>query len=499
MDERFFLYFEDVDWCYRMWQAGCEGLYTPDARFVHRHRRSSAQGRFNRSFWLHLGSLISFNEKWGIVVWLLKKWREPLLVFLLWTLDLVGLAAAFGLAYLGRRLAGGLFAEPLFPFSEYLPILYFSLLLASATFLLTGRYRPGWLHRQPGLGPHLQQVGIVAVLLLAATYLGHLDLISRAVLLLFIPLSAITTGIAGRLFHQLLRRLERGNLVLERTLLCGSPGLIRRWLAGARDLSAQGVDVAGYLADPDTAGGAQPALGSGVVPWLGPRDQILEVVRRYRISQVVFWDRPSPGDAFWPLVAGLRRLRVRLRWHLEDVWLLAAGARAELFGSEPSAVLGAGGGAALQVLAGRLAAILFGLVLVVLGWLPWLWLKLMRIPRRKARIAEVEVADLWGHRFPLRLAAGGDGKVLPLIWQWGLSGPLLRGHLALFGPRPAIGDSFARPGSAAEVLAFWKSQPHRPGLTGWGDSWTDGTEVSGGGVPSTWNRFRGLIIRLWQD
>ena len=31
MDERFFLYFEDVDWCYRMWQADHEVLYTADA------------------------------------------------------------------------------------------------------------------------------------------------------------------------------------------------------------------------------------------------------------------------------------------------------------------------------------------------------------------------------------------------------------------------------------------------------------------------------------
>ncbi|MBU8870470.1 MAG: glycosyltransferase [Gemmatimonadales bacterium] len=499
MDERFFLYFEDVDWCYRMWQAGCEVQYTPDARFVHRHRRDSSQGKFNRSFWLHLGSLISFYEKWGILVWLLKKWREPLLVFLLWAVDMAGLVAAFGLAYVGRNLAGGLFPEPLFPFSEYRPILYFSLLLTSATFLLTGRYRPGWLRRQPGLGSHLQQVGIVAVLLLASTYLGHLDVISRAVLLLFIPLLGVTTGIGGRLFHQLLRRLERGHLVLERTLLCGSPQLIRDWLAGAPDLSSQGVDVAGYVADAEGVGGAQPALGGGVVPWLGPRDQILEVVRRYRISQVVFWDRPTPGDSLWPLVAGLRRLRIRLRWQMDEVWLLASGARVEMFGSEPSAVLGVGSAAALQMLAGRLATILFGLILGVLGWLPWLGLKLILIPGRKSRISEVEVADLWGHRLALKMAVGRDGKVLSIFWQWLLAWPLLRGDLALFGARPVIGASFSLPGSAAEILAFWESRPQRPGLAGRGSEWNVVRRGAGDEKISSWTRFRNLLTRLWLD
>jgi len=208
MDERFFLYFEDVDWCYRMWQAGFEVQYTPDARFVHHHRRDSAAGKFSKSFWFHLGSLISFYEKWGMFVWLMKKWRDPLLVFLLWTLDMAGLTAAFGLAYALRGAMGGLFAEPLYPVAEYMPLLMFSWLLASLTFLLTGRYRPDRPGRHRGarsLPEHLQQIGVVAVLLLASTYLGHLEVISRAVLLMFIPLLAVMTAAGEGMFRRILR------------------------------------------------------------------------------------------------------------------------------------------------------------------------------------------------------------------------------------------------------------------------------------------------------
>ena len=287
--------------------------------------------------------------------------------------------------------------------------------------------------------------------------------------------------------------------MLERTLLCGSPQKVQDWLAGTRNLSAQGVDVAGYLADPDGPGGSQPALAGGTVPWLGPRDQMLEVVRRYRISQVVFWERPAAGSTLWTMVAGLRRLQVRLRWNLEDVWLLAAGARAELFGNEPSAVLGVGGAAAVRMLADRLVAFLSGVVLGCLAGLPWLWLKLVRVPAGRGRVVEIEVADLWGHRFPLRVATGNDGKVLSLIWQWRLSGPLLRGRLALAGPRPAIGNTFALPGTAREILAFWSSNPHRPGLTGWGGDWNVGADGSGDPTPSCWCRFRSLVTLLWRN
>lgn len=43
MDGRFFLYFEDMDWCRRFWSAGFEVWYVPAARFAHYYKRASAQ------------------------------------------------------------------------------------------------------------------------------------------------------------------------------------------------------------------------------------------------------------------------------------------------------------------------------------------------------------------------------------------------------------------------------------------------------------------------
>ena len=41
MDENFFLYFEDVDWCRRFWEKGWRVMYVPSAMFSHFHQRSS--------------------------------------------------------------------------------------------------------------------------------------------------------------------------------------------------------------------------------------------------------------------------------------------------------------------------------------------------------------------------------------------------------------------------------------------------------------------------
>lgn len=489
MDERFFLYFEDVDWCYRMWQAGFEVQYTPDARFMHRHRRDSAQGRFNKSFWMHLGSLISFYEKWGILVWLLKKWRDPLMVMLLWLADMAGLTAAFGLAYGTRglldKIVPDFFAEALYPFAEYRPLLMFSLLVASLTFLMTGRYRPGGLRNSRPLTEHLRQIGAVAVLLMASSYLGHLEVISRAVLLLFIPFLFLATWVAETGFRRLWARLEKGRLSLERTLLVGQPSEIGAWLAdsGRRTefLIGQGIDLAGYLETPESQGAGLPPLAEGTIPWLGPKEDLLEVVQRYRISQVVFWQHSGRDTVPWMDLGGLRRLRVRLRWQVADAWLLAARTRTEVFGEQLSAVQQTGSGTVIKSLTGRLASVVFGLFLGVVNFPGWLVMKAVLVPRGAARFEQVHLTDIWGHNPQITLALDAEGKPRSLFWQWPLALSLLQGRLGLWGPRASLGGAVSLPDSPGEMVSFWNTEPAPPGLTG---AWAGRNEYSAAGPGS---------------
>jgi len=41
LDERFFMYFEDADWCRRFWQNGYKVVYLPDAKMAHYYHRAS--------------------------------------------------------------------------------------------------------------------------------------------------------------------------------------------------------------------------------------------------------------------------------------------------------------------------------------------------------------------------------------------------------------------------------------------------------------------------
>lgn len=71
MDERYFLYSEDTDWCRRFWRAGFEVWYLAAVEIIHYHRRASSSERFysalfNKMAWIHLISAGKYFRKWGV-------------------------------------------------------------------------------------------------------------------------------------------------------------------------------------------------------------------------------------------------------------------------------------------------------------------------------------------------------------------------------------------------------------------------------------------------
>ncbi|NVI06091.1 glycosyltransferase family 2 protein [Paraburkholderia youngii] len=66
MDEHFFLYMEDVDFCARIWQAGYRVLCVPGARLTHEHQRASAAGLLSKAGRRHMNSLWRFSRKYRV-------------------------------------------------------------------------------------------------------------------------------------------------------------------------------------------------------------------------------------------------------------------------------------------------------------------------------------------------------------------------------------------------------------------------------------------------
>jgi GT2 family glycosyltransferase len=70
MDERFFMYLEDADWCRRFWQNGWQVVYLPSAQMAHYYYRTSHKwGGFldlllNRYTRMHVISAVKYFWKW---------------------------------------------------------------------------------------------------------------------------------------------------------------------------------------------------------------------------------------------------------------------------------------------------------------------------------------------------------------------------------------------------------------------------------------------------
>ena len=72
IDERYFLYMEDVDLCARVWNAGFRVVCIPNARLVHDHQRSSATNLFSFAARRHIISLFKFAYKFSVPIF-----RQP--------------------------------------------------------------------------------------------------------------------------------------------------------------------------------------------------------------------------------------------------------------------------------------------------------------------------------------------------------------------------------------------------------------------------------------
>jgi len=99
-DERFFLYFEDVDWCFRMGKRGWRVWYVPEAAMEHHHRRESA--RDFRGLRRHLMSSLRFYEKWSLLLYVAKQSQARALGLAAVAVDILAVNLAFLLAFVSR-------------------------------------------------------------------------------------------------------------------------------------------------------------------------------------------------------------------------------------------------------------------------------------------------------------------------------------------------------------------------------------------------------------
>ncbi|MBD3367951.1 MAG: glycosyltransferase [Candidatus Eisenbacteria bacterium] len=459
MDERFFLYFEDVDWCYRAWRAGWKVYYVADSVMTHRYARESAST--SKLLFAHILSMLRYYEKWGSLIYAMKKYRHVILVAMLLVSDLVAVNGSFSLAFLLRSSLQGLLEKPMFGFGIYRPFLVFANIVILFSFAFFGLYGRR-IEREPApdiLLRIFRATAAAGIVLMASTYLTSQTLYSRVLVAAFLVLLVVVSWLlrlAGKAIH---RSFRAGSFDLARVAVVGTGPEATGLAAGLVERRELGYDLVGLV----TTDGERHDAGFPVV---GTLDELPRLVEEQRIAEVVFADPDIPNEKVAGFLLAARKSTVDVRMVSGLSGILTRRARVEEFLGLPvvtferEALLKAGAGA-------KRALDIVGAALLVVVWSPVLALQTIGAAARGRRPL---------HLVP-RLGVGGTVFGLVALTDLDRPGPLRRfaerhclsrvpgalnvlaGDMSMVGPEPLPPGSLEKLGPAARVRL-----DARPGL-----------------------------------
>jgi exopolysaccharide biosynthesis polyprenyl glycosylphosphotransferase len=248
MDERFFLYFEDVDLCRRMAEGGWGVHYVPDAPFVHHYRRGSHGGLLSREKLHHIASGLRYWAKWSPRGRLLLRLLGSCAPLLMLVMDLALINLGFLLClYLRDQIGGALPSAATDP-ETYYPILVGGNSMLLVAFGSAGLYRversKDWLSVAALAIKAITWVALAGmVFLFFAPGYRHGFIYSRLTFLLYYLLLIITVPSTRLASRRLLRALWRRRLLLRRVIVVGEPDPLRHLVEAIRAEPVAGYQV----------------------------------------------------------------------------------------------------------------------------------------------------------------------------------------------------------------------------------------------------------------
>jgi exopolysaccharide biosynthesis polyprenyl glycosylphosphotransferase len=307
MDERFFMYFEDVDWCYRMKKGGWRVCYVPDATMIHHHQRQSAQGFVNKTLLFHIMSMFHFYDKWGSLLYIFRKYRAFWAGLLFLILDLLALNVSFYGAHLIRQYLLSFLKKPHTPFFYYQNFLLFIDVVLPLIFISLSLYKTRrgelWVDELFRVGKGML---VGTLLLMAGSYLVQGYIFSRSMILTFAVLCTLLMFTFRWSAMAWYNSLHRQGFNLQRAIIVGtgqSAAIVQYELHKHREI---GFDIVGFVRDPAELITQEE---SQVFPILGDIGNLLDILKAQNIHELII---ATPSDSR-EMIARCKREGVNVR------------------------------------------------------------------------------------------------------------------------------------------------------------------------------------------
>lgn len=314
LDENFFMYGEDLDWCYRIQQAGWKIYYTPETQIIHYKGESTKKGelRYVRLFY---GAMMQFAEKHfenrysrlfasllraGIVC------RASMSVFGKWARNLAWPAIDFALVFLTASAVAVLHSASL----EASPAPLFFAVVAPAYGLgaVAGIASCSGYGRRRRLRCVWFGVFVGLLVVSALSFFAKDVAFSRMVVLLTFPTSALLLSAARLMWES---RLRRDPLSKKAVLVGRLDEAVRLRQMLARHPSPP-FTLSGYVAATDVPRNGRSAHDHDV-ELLGSIHQLRDVVRLGNVHDVIFAPAALSNRTIFRLIQQLRDLPVHFR------------------------------------------------------------------------------------------------------------------------------------------------------------------------------------------
>ncbi|MEM8487000.1 MAG: glycosyltransferase [Bacteroidota bacterium] len=311
-DEDFFMYGEDLDWCYRIQQAGWKIYYTPETQIIHYKGESTKKGDL-RYVLLFYGAMLRFAEKhfknrhsWffrlflrcGIIA------RGTLHMLSNWVRRNAGALADVALSF-GVMAGAGILrfvwdglAFPTLFLGIIAPL--YALAVTGSISLQQGYQRSKYTRFKPVLTANISAILLIAAVSFFAKGLAF----SRAALVLGFLLCTLALYIVRLVYSH----KKRPAHLLRRALMVGDQEEASRLQASLTALPNPLMELAGFVSDASPS--AEEKQG---IPWLGNLHHLRDVVRLQKIDDVVFASSRLANRTIFSLIQELKHLPVEFK------------------------------------------------------------------------------------------------------------------------------------------------------------------------------------------